>query len=214
MFAERLDALLNNAKMTSAKLSSVLYNAYGYKISKESITKYRDGTRTPKPDFIEMVLKITGTKDANVLFYDDYISNKNKNIVFIPIKKFDIQIDTNKTNEGSDIEYGSIDANYLPEGVIKENLISTKTGNEWIIIELKKDNPLIQKDDFYLICLDGVHYVKYLNFEGKSIIYIKNDENQLPVSTFDKRTDKRQFEIIGKVVARIKLFGSIQSMFE
>ncbi|MDR0666837.1 MAG: hypothetical protein LBF71_05445 [Campylobacteraceae bacterium] len=214
MFAKRLDALLTNTKMTSAKLAETLYNAYEYKISKESITKYRDGSRTPKPDFIEMVLKVTNTKDANVLFFDNYTPRQNKNIVSIPIKKFDVQINVDKTNSTENTDYGDIDINYLPQGTIKENLISTKIGDEWIIIELKKNNPLLQKDDFYLICLDGVNYIKYLNFEGKSIIHIKNDENQLSASTFDKRTDKREFEIVGKVVARIKLLGSIQSMFE
>lgn len=71
MFNERLDFLIKESKMTNAKLSSELEKRFGYIISKESISKYRNGTRTPDPLFIKNILKILKIENANALFSPD-----------------------------------------------------------------------------------------------------------------------------------------------
>ena len=67
MFENKLDTLLRKNSITNIKLSQDLENKFGYKISKESIGKYRKGERTPSPEFIDFVLKLTNS-DASSLF--------------------------------------------------------------------------------------------------------------------------------------------------
>lgn len=67
MFENKLDTLLRKNSITNIKLSQDLESKFGYKISKESIGKYRKGERTPSPEFIDFVLKLTNS-DASSLF--------------------------------------------------------------------------------------------------------------------------------------------------
>jgi len=67
MFGKKLDTLLKQNSLTSVKLSEELKSKFGYTISKESISKYRKGERTPSPEFINLVLQLTNT-DGSVLF--------------------------------------------------------------------------------------------------------------------------------------------------
>lgn len=80
MFASNLDTIIKKAGFSSSEsFSTFLSEQFSYKISKESITKYRNGTRTPDPEFIEMVLKATG-EDASALF-----GGQQSDIKFVPI---------------------------------------------------------------------------------------------------------------------------------
>ncbi|WP_086270084.1 LexA family protein [Campylobacter devanensis] len=80
MFASNLDNIIKKAGFSSSEsFSTFLSEQFSYNISKESITKYRNGTRTPDPKFIEIVLKATG-EDASALF-----GGQQSNIKFVPI---------------------------------------------------------------------------------------------------------------------------------
>ena len=64
-FSVNFDELMRKRKVTSKALSITL-EKMGYKISPESISKYRRGERTPNPEFIKLVTKILKT-DSNAL---------------------------------------------------------------------------------------------------------------------------------------------------
>ncbi|RXK03807.1 hypothetical protein CRV02_01020 [Arcobacter sp. CECT 8989] len=55
MFHIFLDKALSDRKITNPFLSNILIENYGYKISKESLAKYRNGTRTPEPQLISHI---------------------------------------------------------------------------------------------------------------------------------------------------------------
>lgn len=80
MFENKLDLLLKKNSITNIKLSEELESKFGYKISKESIAKYRKGERTPSPDFIDFVLKLTNS-DASSLFGENKSSVKSVPVI-------------------------------------------------------------------------------------------------------------------------------------
>jgi len=57
-FFEKLDRAISESGFTNKSLSEYLLEKYDFKISKESIAKYRNGTRTPSPEFIEIILEV------------------------------------------------------------------------------------------------------------------------------------------------------------
>ena len=61
-FYINFDKAMNNSGLTNTKLSEILNNEYSFNISKESIGKYRKGTRTPEPQFIYFISKILPSK--------------------------------------------------------------------------------------------------------------------------------------------------------
>jgi len=52
MFGDALDTLMREKRVTNKGLSERLQDTFGYKISKESIAKYRNNDRTPNPVLI------------------------------------------------------------------------------------------------------------------------------------------------------------------
>lgn len=80
LFENKLDELLKKNYITNIKLSEQLEEKFAYKISKESISKYRTGKRTPSPEFIEYVLKLTNS-DASSLFGEEKTSVKTVPVV-------------------------------------------------------------------------------------------------------------------------------------
>jgi len=57
MFAENFNKILKDAGITNKALAEYITDN-GRKISKESIAKYRDGTRTPDPDIISFAAEM------------------------------------------------------------------------------------------------------------------------------------------------------------
>ena len=53
MLGDALDLVMKEKKITNKAMAEKLENTYGYKISKESIGKYRNNTRTPEPLLIK-----------------------------------------------------------------------------------------------------------------------------------------------------------------
>ena len=74
MFSKNFDYLMKKENITNKKLAEMLDNFYSFKISKESIAKYRRGERTPNPDFIKYVSYIL---KVNV---NELLKNENDNI--------------------------------------------------------------------------------------------------------------------------------------
>lgn len=71
LFAKKLDKILKDKKVSSRKLSEDLEKFYNYKISKESIAKYRTSERTPDPEFIEYTCKLLNI-EPNELFIENF----------------------------------------------------------------------------------------------------------------------------------------------
>jgi len=80
MLNKTLKKLIKSKGYTNKSISEKLLNEYDYKISKESIAKYADGTRTPEPKMLVYLSKI-----FNVSV--DYIlgTEFNKLTKFIPL---------------------------------------------------------------------------------------------------------------------------------
>lgn len=57
-FYINFDKAMNRVGLTNIRLSEILKDEYSFIISKESIQKYRKGTRTPEPQFIFYVSQI------------------------------------------------------------------------------------------------------------------------------------------------------------
>jgi SOS-response transcriptional repressor LexA len=79
MFHIKLDKLLKKNNLTNVQLSKELLNRFDYKISKESIGKYRKGERTPSPEFIDYVLKFTNSSSSELF------NNDEKPVKYVPI---------------------------------------------------------------------------------------------------------------------------------
>lgn len=60
MLGDALDELMREKKMTNTAMSEILLDAYDYKISRESIGKYRKNERTPEPTLIKYFSDILG----------------------------------------------------------------------------------------------------------------------------------------------------------
>ena len=79
-FYINFDKAMNNSGLTNTKLSEILNNEYSFNISKESIGKYRKGTRTPEPQFIYFISKIFNTSPNFLLGAEEDLKQK-----FIPL---------------------------------------------------------------------------------------------------------------------------------
>jgi SOS-response transcriptional repressor LexA len=64
---------MNKAGLTNIKLSEILSEKYSFNISKESIQKYRKGTRTPEPQFIYFVSKILNVSGNYLLGMEEKV---------------------------------------------------------------------------------------------------------------------------------------------
>lgn len=53
MLGDTLDLIMKEKKITNKAMSEMLDNQYNYSISKESIAKYRNNSRTPEPTLIK-----------------------------------------------------------------------------------------------------------------------------------------------------------------
>jgi repressor LexA len=67
-FSKKLDIAVKNSGFISKTLAAKL-DEMGYKISKESITKYRSGARTPDPEFVKYACKALNI-EPNFLYSD------------------------------------------------------------------------------------------------------------------------------------------------
>ncbi len=82
MFHIFLDKALSDRKITNPFLSNILIENYGYKISKESLAKYRNGTRTPEPLLISHIadyLNIPEQDLFNPATKEQIVKNELKN---------------------------------------------------------------------------------------------------------------------------------------
>lgn len=80
MFGDILDSVMREQKMTSKRLSELIYESYGYKISKESITKYRKNDRTPSPELIGYI------SDILHISTDYLLGQEKKPVASVPIR--------------------------------------------------------------------------------------------------------------------------------
>jgi repressor LexA len=78
-FYKRLDEIMKSTGYTNIEFSELLKNRYEISLSKESIGKYRNGSRTPSPDFIEAILEISGADGSYLM------GNSEKHVRKVPI---------------------------------------------------------------------------------------------------------------------------------
>lgn len=75
MFGDALDNIMKDRKITNKALSETLQNTYGYKVSKESIAKYRNNDRRPNPVLIGYIADILNVSTDFLLGVDRKVVN-------------------------------------------------------------------------------------------------------------------------------------------
>lgn len=216
MFSERLDALLRKNHIRNNWLSEKLLDDYGYEISKESIGKYRNGHRTPEPLFIELVLKITKTTDANVLFRDDYTPTEAINSDIVLINKFDMRagagsggaIDVPLENNKIAVDIKLLDRGLDPKylriiEVIGDSMQPDYDEGDFALIDMVCGRYFVKVAGTYVVRVEDVIYIKDVEF-------LPQNRARL-ISTNKKYGDMYpheegyECEIIGKVCGKIRI---------
>lgn len=80
MLGDILDGVMREQKITSKKLSELIYDTFGYTISKESIAKYRKNERKPPPELIKYI------SDILHISTDYLLGQEKKPVVSVPIR--------------------------------------------------------------------------------------------------------------------------------
>lgn len=156
---------MQEKKMTNVALSQILENEYSYKISKESIGKYRKGDRTPEPKFIEFISKILDIST-------DFLLNTNFSIK--PVKKVPIK---------GTASCGAVDGNHLQDtgeysyyngDFYKPTLYCVIANGDSMAPEIEDGDEIICDPDVEPQNGDIVHYT--LRAESAIKVYFKDDE--------------------------------------
>ncbi|OCR99230.1 hypothetical protein A9K75_07850 [Campylobacter fetus subsp. testudinum] len=170
MFASNLDAMIKKAGFPSSESFSIfLDEQFAYKISKESITKYRNGTRTPDPEFIEIALKAMG-EDASALF-----GGQQSNIKFVPIVG-SASCGVPLPNSYQDIENKA----FCRSEVWNKELYAVIADGESMTPEIDNEDEVICDPSAKILSGDMVHY----QVGGESAIKVYYEDEAIGVIEF------------------------------
>jgi len=90
--------------------------------------------------------------------------------------------------------------------VIGDSMEPFLESNDWAFIQLRNQQEMIRVDDVYLIEYDGEIYIKRLQFQGRRIV-IRSDNPQYEPFEVNNGV---HFDIVGKVIARLKVDGLME----
>jgi len=169
-FSQRLKKVIKDSGLNNEALSQKLKDEYGFIISKESIAKYKNGSRTPSPEFIENVLKLTGA-DASDIFIGE-IKIGRREVKEVPI------IGTASCG-GSDINFLQVEGMSCIINAEKwnEHLYCVIANGDSMATDIEDGDEIICDPNAQVQNGDIVHYS--LENESAIKIYNKDDDNYM-----------------------------------
>lgn len=165
-FNKRLNEVIQGSGFTNLLLSETLESRYGIKISKESIAKYRNGSRTPSPDFVEAIIDLLNA-DASYL-----MGGNKKNVKQVPI------IGTASCG-GTEINYmqdENMKANYNGDYWSKDLYCVVANGDS-MATDIEDGDECICDPNAPIKNGDFVHY--QINGESAIKLYNKDEDNYI-----------------------------------
>jgi phage repressor protein C with HTH and peptisase S24 domain len=221
-FSQRLKKIINDSGFNNEALSQKLKDEFGFKISKESIAKYKNGSRTPSPEFIENVLKLTGAKASDIFIGEVKVGRREikevpivgtascggADINYLQVEGMSCIINAEKWNEhlycviangdsmSPEIDDGDeviIDPNIKP---INGDMVYYKIDEESAI------KVLVVDEDAYI--LQFVPYNQSENFKTKTIRL--DDEDTLNRLSYHKVVSVNKLKYNNRM-ARLRLIG-------
>jgi len=222
MFSLNFNNVLSEKGITSTALAEFITNR-GRKISKESIAKYRNGSRTPDPEIISFAAQMAQVDEQSFFGKMKYSSvSNNTDYVDIPIVNVnagagslgiypDFIDKTEKIPIASKFLDG-VNTKFLSiMKVSGDSMHPTIKDKDWLIVDMVSDgntDRVYEKvSGIYVIAKDGGIQVKRLEFKGSRGIDIISDNTIY--SKENTITDNIEIFIIGKVFKHISDLGSL-----
>lgn len=220
MFALNFNRILYEKGITSLALAEFI-TSRGRKISKESIAKYRDGSRTPDPDIITYAAQMAQVDEQEFFGKSKYFKHKNADdYIHIPL----INANAGAGNLGIIPDFfdkvesvpvaskflNGVDSRFLSiMQVTGDSMSPTIEDNDWLIVDMVSDgvtDRVFEKiSGLYLINKDGYIQVKRLEFKGTRGIDIISDNKIYEKENTIK--DGIDLFIIGKIFKHISDLG-------
>lgn len=210
MFAENFNKILKDAGITNKALAEYITDN-GRKISKESIAKYRDGTRTPDPDIISFAAEMAQVAEQS-FFSGDWTPT-------IQIDSNYVELPTIYAGAGA-VGYAvdSPDQRAYPSELIPPHIALDENAlviivagnsmeplyyeNDIVFIDMVNGRDFIKIDGTYLVRYGDTVQIKDVKFLGNTDIMIssRNDNHTFMVK---KDLGIDDWEIVGKPYVNI-----------
>ena len=206
MFYENFNRVLKEKGITNKRLAEFITES-GRKISKESIAKYRDGSRTPDPDVISLSAELAGVQEQ-IFFSDDYYDapiQLNGDYIELPT----IHAGAGAIGYAVDIpEQRAYPKDLIPPQVaLDENvLVIVVAGNSMeplyyendvVFIDMVNGRDFIQVDGTYLVRYGDTVQIKDVSFLGNGDIMISSRNNNQRIK-IKEDLGIDDWEIVGK----------------
>jgi len=222
MFSLNFHNVLSEKGIKNKDLAEFITNR-GRKISKESIAKYRDGSRTPDPEIISFAAQMAQVDEQSFFGKMKYnTSINNDDYINIPIVNVNAGAGSlgiypdfidkterlpiaSKFLNGANPEFLSI------MQVSGDSMHPTIKDKDWLIVDMisngKSDRQFEKVSGLYVISKDGGIQVKRLEFKGNRGVDIISDN--IIYSKENTVNDNIEIFIIGKVFKHISDLGSL-----
>lgn len=222
MFALNFNRVFEDKGITSKEIADYI-TSRGKPISKESISKYRNGTRTPDPEIISLAAEFAQVDVQEFFGKVKYLkSSNNFDYHYLPVVNvyagagsfghmpdFIEHVEkvpvANKFLNGCNPSYLSI------LQVVGDSMMPTIKPNEWLIIDMVSDGITERQfekiDGLYLISRDGSVQIKRLAFKGtKGVDIISDNPMYQKENTLN---DSIELYIIGKLFKHVQDLGHL-----
>ncbi|MFT7861203.1 MAG: S24 family peptidase [Sulfurimonas sp.] len=216
MFHELYDSVLKEKKITSLALAEYI-TKMGRKISKESIAKYRDGSRTPDPEIISLSAEMANVPvqdffdpiEKEKIAKNEIRRNREKYAHLFPeIKTRDNMISI-KVVLGEDDEVVNIDKRLFQKDVLDKVDENTKIfkmqgndmepyygKNDLLFIDMVNGRNVAYSDDIYMVRYGDIVRIKQVQFLGNGEVKLSSINKE-----YDDINPTREglyWEILGK----------------
>jgi len=237
-FAEKLDEAIAKSGYNNRTLAEEL-TSLGKKISKESIGKYRNGTRTPDPETINLIAQILGISEQDLfdpskkeeIAKQEIEKNPNKYLSLIPeiqTMKNMMRLPFITIGAGAEAiaNIELVESIYLPREILplsfdpKHIVVGKVLGdsmepkyheNDIVFFDMVDGRDVLLHDGIYLVRYGDIVQIKTIQFLGNGDIRVISFNDMYPPvqPVKDLGVD---WEILGKPIMHwnVKIFSRLQ----
>ena len=204
MFSDYFHNALKEKGITNKQLAEFITD-HGRKISKESIAKYRDGSRTPDPEIISLAAKLANIPEQLFFSGTSYTVQINESYIDLPT----IHAGAGAVGYAVDVpEQRSYPKELIPANVaLDENvLVIIVAGNSMeplyyendvVFIDMVNGREFTQIDGTYLVRYGDTVQIKDVTFLGNGDIMISSRNNNQRIK-IKEDLGIDDWEIVGK----------------
>lgn len=216
MFNILLDGVLTRKKVTNKAMAERMSNL-GKKISKESIAKYRDGSRTPDPETISFLADALGIhvqdlfapEQKEIIAKEEIVKRRDKYASLFPeIRTKDSMISLFVWSKG-DMEKIHIDKRLLTaeerERIDENTMLFRLGGNEMepyykknstLFVDMVNGRNVLYADDVYLVRYGDLVRVRQVQFIGNGEVNLSCINKEY--DDINPTREGMHWEILGK----------------